>query len=119
MRRGSAAIIRTQKINCLHLQSIPSVISLSILSLNSPRNSFSHDLLQKYDWQIGDRVPIKSTIWTKEDGNSMWNFEVVGAFDNSSNRSQGFPNQHRVTENFSVQMLAAFGACPVAAFRVV
>lgn len=46
------------------------------------------DLARKYGWKIGDRVPLHSTIWTKPDGSSDWNFDVVGIYTNPSNRSQ-------------------------------
>jgi putative ABC transport system permease protein len=37
-------------------------------------------LADKYGWKIGDSIPIKSTIWTKTDGTSDWQFQVVGIF---------------------------------------
>ena len=46
------------------------------------------DLAHKYGWKIGDRVPLHSTIWTKPDGTSDWNFDVVGIYQVPSNRSQ-------------------------------
>lgn len=46
------------------------------------------DLARKYGWKVGDRVPLHSTIWTKPDGTSDWNFDVVGIYENPSNRSQ-------------------------------
>ncbi len=47
------------------------------------------EAMQKYGWKIGDRIPLNSMIWTKSsDGNSVWNFEIMGIFDNSADRSQ-------------------------------
>ncbi len=46
------------------------------------------DLARKYGWKVGDRVPLHSTIWTKPDGTSDWNFDVVGIYETPSNRSQ-------------------------------
>jgi putative ABC transport system permease protein len=45
----------------------------------------SDTLAKKYNWKIGDRVPLKSTIWTKKsDGNSDWTFDIVGIMDTSA-----------------------------------
>lgn len=46
------------------------------------------DLARKYGWKIGDRVPLHSTIWTKPDGTSDWNFDVVGIYECPSDRAQ-------------------------------
>ncbi|MDB5986942.1 MAG: transporter permease [Nevskia sp.] len=44
---------------------------------------------KKYGWKIGDRVPLHSTIWTrKSDGQSDWDFQVVGFYDFTGNASQ-------------------------------
>jgi len=37
-------------------------------------------LAAKYGWKIGDRVPLHSVIWTKADGGSDWQFDIVGIF---------------------------------------
>ncbi|HYG35137.1 MAG TPA: FtsX-like permease family protein, partial [Clostridia bacterium] len=36
---------------------------------------------ERFHWKIGDKVPIQSTIWSKEDGNRTWEFDIVGIFD--------------------------------------
>lgn len=47
------------------------------------------DLLKKYGWKIGDRVPLHSTIWVnKYDGTSDWPFDIVGIYDFTTDRSQ-------------------------------
>lgn len=47
------------------------------------------DLLQKYGWKIGDRIPLHSTIWVRKDnGSSDWAFDIVGTYDFSIDRSQ-------------------------------
>ncbi len=46
------------------------------------------DLVRKYGWKIGDRVPLHSTIWTKPDNTSDWTFDVVGIYENPDDRSQ-------------------------------
>jgi putative ABC transport system permease protein len=35
-------------------------------------------LAARYGWKIGDRVPLQSTTWIKEDGTSVWAFDIVG-----------------------------------------
>jgi putative ABC transport system permease protein len=37
-------------------------------------------LAKKFGWKIGDRVPLKTSIWTKKDGSSTYDFEIVGIF---------------------------------------
>ncbi|MGH8444785.1 MAG: ABC transporter permease [Solimonas sp.] len=47
------------------------------------------DLLQKYGWKVGDRIPLHSTIWVKkDDGTSDWPFDIVGTYDFPTDRSQ-------------------------------
>jgi putative ABC transport system permease protein len=36
---------------------------------------------QRFGWKIGDKVPIRSTIWNLPDGNSTWTFDIVGIYD--------------------------------------
>lgn len=39
-------------------------------------------IAQQYGWSVGDKVPLRSSIWTnKANGSSNWNFEIVGIFD--------------------------------------
>ena len=35
----------------------------------------------KFHWKIGDKVPIRSTIWAQGDGNFTWAFDIVGIYD--------------------------------------
>ena len=41
------------------------------------------DLLNRFGWSVGDRVPLGSSIWTQQDGSSTWDFDIVGAIDSS------------------------------------
>jgi putative ABC transport system permease protein len=46
-------------------------------------------LVKKYGWKIGDHIPLHSTIWVKaSDGNSDWYFDVVGIYEEPSNRTR-------------------------------
>jgi putative ABC transport system permease protein len=46
------------------------------------------ELLEKYDWKIGDRVTLKSPVWTRPDGSDAWVFDIVGTY---SLREGSFP----------------------------
>lgn len=37
-------------------------------------------LVERYGWKIGDRVPLKSPIWTSKSGGA-WEFDIVGIYD--------------------------------------
>ena len=36
---------------------------------------------ERFHWKIGDKVPIQSAIWAKEDGSHTWEFDIVGIYD--------------------------------------
>ena len=36
---------------------------------------------ERFGWKIGDKVPIRSTIWTQPDGSQAWTFDIVGIYD--------------------------------------
>ena len=38
------------------------------------------ELVSRYGWKIGDRVTIRSPVWTKADGSNDWTFDVVGVY---------------------------------------
>jgi len=38
-------------------------------------------LAERFDWKVGDRIPINATIWTKKDGGRTWEFDLVGIYD--------------------------------------
>jgi putative ABC transport system permease protein len=39
------------------------------------------DLAKRFNWKIGDRVPIKGTIYRTKSGGDIWEFNIVGIFD--------------------------------------
>jgi putative ABC transport system permease protein len=47
-------------------------------------------LAKQYNWKIGDRIPIGTSIWTDKQGSSTWYFDVVGTFD-LTDVGGGFP----------------------------
>lgn len=38
------------------------------------------ELAERFGWEVGDRVPIQSTIWPQSDGSRTWEFELEGIF---------------------------------------
>lgn len=44
------------------------------------------ELADRYGWEVGDRIPIQSTIWPQADGNRTWEFEIEGIFGTSKPR---------------------------------
>jgi putative ABC transport system permease protein len=35
----------------------------------------------RFDWKVGDKIPIQATYWTHGGGNKMWEFDLVGIYD--------------------------------------
>ncbi|MCP4659675.1 MAG: FtsX-like permease family protein [bacterium] len=40
-------------------------------------------LAEKFGWQLGDRIPIRPTIWQRHDGAEAWEFTLRGIFEGS------------------------------------
>jgi len=40
-------------------------------------------LIERFHWKIGDRIPLKCPIWTREGGSDTWEFEIVGIYDSN------------------------------------
>ena len=38
-------------------------------------------LMKKFAWNVGDKIPLHSTIWTQKNGSLDWTFDIVGTFD--------------------------------------
>jgi len=45
----------------------------------------------KFHWKIGDRIPIRSTIYAHDGGNFTWDFELVGIFDGKDKNTDTTP----------------------------
>lgn len=39
------------------------------------------DLAERFNWKIGDRIPIIGTIWQPKDGGQVWEFNIAGIYD--------------------------------------
>jgi putative ABC transport system permease protein len=46
---------------------------------------------ERYHWKIGDKVPIRSTIWAQADGNRVWEFDIVGIYDGKEKNTDTTP----------------------------
>ena len=36
---------------------------------------------KRFKWKIGDRIPLRSSIWGEPAGQSQWEFDIVGIYD--------------------------------------
>ena len=39
------------------------------------------DLAKRFGWKIGDRIPLKGTIYRTKNGGDTWEFNIVGIYD--------------------------------------
>jgi putative ABC transport system permease protein len=39
------------------------------------------NLADRFGWKIGDRIPIDSALWAQENGNRVWEFDIVGIYE--------------------------------------
>src|SRR6185503_14003125 len=46
-------------------------------------------LAKRFNWKIGDTVPVLSTIWPKQDGSKAWDFHIVGIFEGTNDSARG------------------------------
>ena len=45
----------------------------------------------RFHWKIGDKVPIRSTIWGQKNGNFTWDFDIVGIYDGKEKNTDTTP----------------------------
>jgi putative ABC transport system permease protein len=38
-------------------------------------------IADRFDWKVGDRIPINATIWARKGGERTWEFDLVGIYD--------------------------------------
>jgi putative ABC transport system permease protein len=43
------------------------------------------DLAERFNWKVGDRVPLTATIWQPKGGGQTWEFNVVGLYSGGDN----------------------------------
>jgi putative ABC transport system permease protein len=46
------------------------------------------NIADQYGWKVGDIVPLNSFIWTKADGDRLWEWRIVGIFDGRDQKWQ-------------------------------
>jgi putative ABC transport system permease protein len=58
------------------------------------------DLARRFNWKVGDRIPIQATIWQPKQG-EVWEFNVVGLYDGDSgvDKTQFFFRYDYLDEN--------------------
>jgi putative ABC transport system permease protein len=44
-------------------------------------------LIKKYNWKIGDRLPLQSQIFPNRDGTKNWNFNIKGVMSSKDNKA--------------------------------
>lgn len=50
-------------------------------------------IIDRFNWKIGDRIPIIGDIYFLDDGTNLWEFDLVGTFtdiENPGNEDQVF-----------------------------
>jgi len=44
------------------------------------------EIAEQYGIEVGDRIPLQATIWTKADGGRTWEFDIEGIFETDDPR---------------------------------
>jgi len=58
-------------------------------------------LAERFNWKIGDKIPIMGDIYPQKDGEMLWTFDLVGIFsnpDNLNDEDQAFLNYYYFDE---------------------
>ena len=50
-------------------------------------------LAKKYNWKVGDKIPLQSTIFPDHSGSKNWTFDIVGIMHSKDKKSSGFYDQ--------------------------
>jgi putative ABC transport system permease protein len=40
----------------------------------------SEDLMKRFGWKVGDRIPLTSVVWENKNGGRSWDYTIVGAY---------------------------------------
>ncbi len=49
-------------------------------------------LARKFNWKLGDKIPLQATIFPQKDGSNTWTFDIVGIFHTKDPKLQGQEN---------------------------
>lgn len=48
-------------------------------------------LVERFDWEVGDRIPLQSAIWpSRASGNNTWTFEISGIMRGEGENAAGY-----------------------------
>ncbi len=77
--------INAAAIDANHLHAMADGVTLADEQLEAMKHTrtgavIGPKLAQTYGWKIGDRVTLKSRVWTRKDGSYDWPFDVVGIY---------------------------------------
>jgi putative ABC transport system permease protein len=50
-------------------------------------------MMDRFDWEVGQTIPLQSTIFPNSDGTLNWSFEIVGVIQAKEGRAAGFTDQ--------------------------
>lgn len=50
-------------------------------------------LMKRFNWKVGQKLPLQSTIFTSSDGTKNWSFDIVGTISASDKKSGGWFDQ--------------------------
>ncbi|WAC72563.1 ABC transporter permease [Roseateles sp. SL47] len=50
-------------------------------------------LAKRFNWKVGDRIPLQSTIYADRSGNKNWEFEIVGLIQPTDKKTGGWYDQ--------------------------
>ena len=54
---------------------------VAAMQATRPGALIGRPLAKKYGWKVGDKIPLGTTIWTNNDDNNNWAFDITGIFD--------------------------------------
>jgi putative ABC transport system permease protein len=47
-------------------------------------------MMERFNWEVGQTIPLQSTIFPNSDGTLNWSFDIVGVLEAKEGRSAGF-----------------------------
>jgi putative ABC transport system permease protein len=50
-------------------------------------------LMRRFKWKVGDRIPLQSTIFPDQQGSKNWSFDIVGVLNSADKKTGGFFDQ--------------------------
>lgn len=50
----------------------------------------------RFEWKVGDKIPLQATFWTRKDGGKIWTFDLVGIYEGKTKEidTSGFLFRH-------------------------